>query len=110
MALKIARHLTLQHRRSTQVNRPDLTQIKVDRAKLIIIAQSRSREAVMEISLRDLLTVLHGMGFGALFMLAFAGAAAELYLMSAPAAAMVPSVREQRLLWWYLLAMVVLAW
>lgn len=25
----------------------------------------------MEISFRDLLTVLHGMGFGALFMLAF---------------------------------------
>jgi hypothetical protein len=64
----------------------------------------------MEISLRDLLTVLHGMGFGALFMLAFAGAVAELYRLSAPAAAMVPSAPEQRLLWWYLLAMVVLAW
>ena len=64
----------------------------------------------MEISLRDLLTVLHGMGFGALFMLAVAGAVAELYRLSAPAAAMVPSAPEQRLLWWYLLAMVVLAW
>lgn len=28
----------------------------------------------MEISFRDLVTVLHGMGFGALFMLAFSGA------------------------------------
>jgi hypothetical protein len=28
----------------------------------------------MEISTRDLWTVLHGMGFGALFMLAFSGA------------------------------------
>jgi hypothetical protein len=28
----------------------------------------------MEISVRDLWTVLHGMGFGALFMLAFTGA------------------------------------
>jgi len=64
----------------------------------------------MEISLRDLLTVLHGMGFGALFMLAFAGAVAELYRMSAPAPAAPASPREQRLLWWYLFAMVVLAW
>lgn len=64
----------------------------------------------MEISLRDLLTVLHGMGFGALFMLAFAGAVAELYRMSAPAMAIQPSAREQLLLRWYLIAMVVLAW
>ena len=64
----------------------------------------------MEISLRDLLTVLHGMGFGALFMLAFAGAAAELYRMSAPAAGVLPTPGEQRLLRWYLIAMVVLAW
>ena len=33
----------------------------------------------MEITVRDLVTVLHGMGFGALFMLAFTGALAELY-------------------------------
>jgi hypothetical protein len=32
----------------------------------------------MQITLRDLLTVLHGMGFGTLFMLAFTGAIAEL--------------------------------
>src|SRR5438477_12771973 len=64
----------------------------------------------MEISLRDLMTVFHGMGFGALFMLAFAGALAELYRMSAPAQATVPSLREQRLLQFYLIAMVVLAW
>ena len=64
----------------------------------------------MEISLRDLLTVLHGMGFGALFMLAFAGAVAELYRMSASTVAVAPSRREQTLLQWYLVAMVVLAW
>ena len=64
----------------------------------------------MEISLRDLVTVFHGMGFGALFMLAFAGAVAELYRMSAPAASTLPSVREQRLLQFYLIAMVILAW
>jgi hypothetical protein len=33
----------------------------------------------MEISVRDLVTVLHGMGFGALFLLAFSGAIAVIY-------------------------------
>lgn len=64
----------------------------------------------MEISFRDLMTVLHGMGFGALFMLAFAGAVAELYRMSTPTAAVLPTPGAQRLLRWYLIAMVVLAW
>ena len=64
----------------------------------------------MEISIRDLLTVLHGMGFGALFMLAFSGAIAELYRMTAPGAPSVPTQREHRLLMLYLGAMVVLAW
>ena len=64
----------------------------------------------MEISVRDLLTVLHGMGFGALFMLAFSGALAELYRMSVAAAPVQPSSREQTLLGFYLIAMVVLAW
>src|SRR2546423_668881 len=64
----------------------------------------------MEISTRDLMTVLHGMGFGALFMLAFSGALAELYRMSAPGAPISPSGREQTLLNCYLVAMVILAW
>jgi hypothetical protein len=64
----------------------------------------------MEISFRDLMTVLHGMGFGALFMLAFSGAIAEIYRMSAPGAPVQPSVREQNLLRLYLAAMVILAW
>ena len=64
----------------------------------------------MEISLRDLITVVHGMGFGALFMMAFAGALAELWRISAPAAVTLPSEREQRLLQFYLIAMVILAW
>jgi hypothetical protein len=63
----------------------------------------------MEITVRDLWTVLHGMGFGALFMLAFSGALAELYRMSAPATAP-PSARGQALLGVYLIVMVVLAW
>jgi len=64
----------------------------------------------MEISVRDLVTVLHGMGFGALFMLAFSGALAELYRMSAPGMPVHPSAREQGLLKLYLAAMVILAW
>jgi hypothetical protein len=65
----------------------------------------------MEISTRDLLTVLHGMGFGALFMLAFSGALAELYRLSAPGAPTTAmSAREHRLLVVYLAAMVILAW
>jgi len=64
----------------------------------------------VEISTRDLVTVLHGMGFGALFMLAFSGAMAELYRMSAATAPAQPSSREQTLLAVYLIAMVVLAW
>lgn len=64
----------------------------------------------MEISVRDLLTVMHGMGFGALFMLAFSGAIGELYWISAPGFRPQPNSREQRLLAFYLIAMVVLAW
>jgi hypothetical protein len=64
----------------------------------------------MEISSRDLWTVVHGMGFGALFMLAFSGALAELYRLSAPRAAAQVSEREQSLLNLYLLTMVALAW
>ena len=64
----------------------------------------------MEITTRDLVTVLHGMGFGALFMLAFSGALAEIYRMSAPSAPAQPSNREQTLLTIYLVSIVVLAW
>jgi hypothetical protein len=64
----------------------------------------------MEISTHDFMTALHGMGFGALFMLAFSGALAELYRISAPGVPSAMSTREQSLLNFYLLAMVVLAW
>ena len=62
----------------------------------------------MEITLRDLITVFHGMGFGALFLLAFTGAVAEMYRLAAPGPA--PSARGQKLLYLYLGAMVFLAW
>jgi len=64
----------------------------------------------MEISTRDLWTVLHGMGFGALFMLAFSGALAEIYRMAASDPRVQPSQRERSLLNFYLVAMVILAW
>ena len=64
----------------------------------------------MEITTHDLWTALHGMGFGALFMLAFTGAIVELYRMSAPGAPSLMSARERTLLNFYLWAMVVLAW
>lgn len=64
----------------------------------------------MEITSHDFWTVLHGMGFGALFMLAFSGALAELYRMSAPGVPASISAREQKVVSFYLVAMVILAW
>ena len=60
----------------------------------------------MEITTRDLVTALHGMGFGALFMLAFSGAVSELYRGVVPGR----SSRQQTLLAFYLISMVALAW
>lgn len=64
----------------------------------------------MEITTHDFLTVLHGMGFGALFMLAFSGALAELYRMSAPGVPAMITDREQKVVAFYLVVMVLLAW
>lgn len=69
----------------------------------------RMKGNAMEISTHDLWTLMHGMGFGALFMLAFSGALAELYRMSVPGAAPMRA-SEQKALNFYLGAMVVLAW
>lgn len=64
----------------------------------------------MEISMRDFWTVVHGMGFGALFMLAFSGAIMELYggWTANPVAPYNP--RSKAMLLVYLIAMVALAW
>jgi hypothetical protein len=64
----------------------------------------------MEITTHDFFTVLHGMGFGALFMLAFSGAIVELYRLSAPGEPTLIGARAQQLLGLYLIAMVILAW
>ncbi len=64
----------------------------------------------MEITTRDLLTVMHGMGFGALFMLAFSGAIGELYGAWSPTPQAAPDPRGQTMLRVYLAGMVALAW
>jgi hypothetical protein len=64
----------------------------------------------MEISWRDLVTVMHGMGFGALFMLAFSGAIGELYgAWSINPPAQLDS-RGQTMLRFYLAGRVLIAW
>jgi hypothetical protein len=64
----------------------------------------------MEITMRSLWTLIHGMGFGALYLLACSGAFVELYRFttSAPLSESTPS--QERLLKIYLMTMVVLAW
>jgi MFS family permease len=64
----------------------------------------------VEITTRDLITVVHGMGFGALFMLAFSGALAQLHRLPAASVSSKPGKREHRLLAVYLIGMVVPAW
>ena len=64
----------------------------------------------MEITFRDLMTVLHGMGFGALFMLAFSGAIGVIYGTAISGARWTPGVLDRRMFHFYLIAMVVLAW
>jgi hypothetical protein len=63
----------------------------------------------MEITTRALWTMIHGMGFGMLYLLACSGALVELYLWSTPAQR-ATSIGQQRFLKTYLLVMVALAW
>jgi hypothetical protein len=64
----------------------------------------------MEITARGLWTLIHGMGFGALYLLACSGALVELhrFTTSSPPSEATPG--QERFLKVYLLAMVVLAW
>ena len=65
----------------------------------------------MEISCRDLITVLHGMGFGALFMLAFSGAIGVIYATSVGGARWSPPPPGQTPVFrFYLISMAALAW
>lgn len=60
----------------------------------------------MQITLRSIITILHGMGFGALFLLAFSGAFVEL-LRAGQGTTTLLNVRPVRI---YLLVMTLLAW
>jgi len=64
----------------------------------------------MEISMRALVTSIHGMGFGALFILLFPVALVELYRLSSSRWTSPPSPAELRVARVCLLAMIVLGW
>jgi hypothetical protein len=64
----------------------------------------------MEITVRSLWTLVHGMGFGALYLLACSGAVVELYRFTTSSSPVETAPRDERFLKVYLIAMVVLAW
>jgi hypothetical protein len=64
----------------------------------------------MEITLRGFWTMVHGMGFGALYLLACSGALLELWRRYAPGDLSLITEREEGFLRAYLLTMVVIAW
>jgi hypothetical protein len=64
----------------------------------------------MEITVRGLWTLIHGMGFAALYLLACSGALVELYRFTTSSAPSESTVSQERFLKIYLIAMVVLAW
>ena len=64
----------------------------------------------MEFTTRGLWTLMHGMGFGALYLLACSGALIELWRRYAPSAPAPISAQDERFLRLYLIAMAVLAW
>jgi len=64
----------------------------------------------MEITTRSLWTLIHGMGFGALYLLASSGAIALLYLRSSTNAEAHSTPRSDRILGIYLTVMAALAW
>jgi hypothetical protein len=64
----------------------------------------------MELSFRDLVTVVHGLGFGALFMLAFSGAIGVIYTTAVVGDRWPSSPAHDRMFRFYLISMAVLAW
>ena len=64
----------------------------------------------MEISFRDMITVLHGMGFGALFMLAFSGAIGVIYATAVAGDDSALSRQANPMFRLYLISMAVLSW
>lgn len=64
----------------------------------------------MEMTTRSLWTLIHGMGFGALYLLACSGALVELYRRYCTQNQSPPSDRDEKFLRIYLTAMAALAW
>jgi hypothetical protein len=64
----------------------------------------------MEITVRSLWTLIHGMGFGALYLLACSGGLVELYRFTTKRAPSEPTPGQEHFLRLYLISMVVLAW
>jgi hypothetical protein len=64
----------------------------------------------MEITTRDLWTLIHGMGFGGLYLLAVSGVLVELYRRYSPRAAAPITARDEGFLRVYMVSMAVLAW
>src|SRR5580658_8186242 len=64
----------------------------------------------MEITARALWTLLHGLGFGALYLLACSGALVQIYRFTTSAAPLESTPGQERFLRFYLCAMCVLAW
>jgi len=64
----------------------------------------------MEITTRGLWTLIHGMGFGSLYLLACSGAIVELWRRYSPAAQTPIATRDETFLRIYLTVMTLLAW
>jgi hypothetical protein len=64
----------------------------------------------MEITIRSVWTLIHGMGFGALYLLACSGALVELYRFTTSTDPADPTPGQERFLKGYMLTMVLLAW
>jgi hypothetical protein len=64
----------------------------------------------MEITARALWTLIHGLGFGALYLLACSGALVEMYRIVISASPSESAPTQERFLKVYLVTMVVLAW
>jgi hypothetical protein len=64
----------------------------------------------LELTFRDVVTVLHGMGFGALFMLAFSGAIGVIYATAIGGGAWASTRRHERMFRLYLISMAALSW
>ena len=64
----------------------------------------------MELTARSLWTIIHGMGFGALYLMACSGALVELHRRYSSSVRPAIEIEDQRFLSRYLIAMAVVAW